>query len=334
MSLKEFKRQCVEDYYRKLNAPDENYDDYESVEDTSVEFQPLTWDDYVGQSMLKNRLQVRVHSAKNRGAPLPPTLLVAPPGAGKTTLARLIADTMGRSLITVTKPLDSAELVSKLWSYPENSVLFVDEVHTWSKKQQHTLMQLTESKTLDGPTGVMRFDELSIVLATTDPENLVAPLVSRMMVTPEWDDYSDEDMAGIISGMAGMVDVDEWCTEDMVKVLVKATGGVPRQAKLLVTALRDLVYAGVSEVDGPTVLGFLDMEPDGLTSQHITYLQKLAGQPKQQAGLEAMASLCGVSKEQVKQTERVLLRNNYVVYSKSGRMLTPNGRNRIKGRTV
>lgn len=332
MSWKQFKKSCVEQHYAKTHEPEPIVDSFES---TVTEFQPTTWDDYVGQSMLKNRLQVRVHSAKHREASLPPTLLVAPPGAGKTTLARLIADTLDRVLVTVTKPLSQDELVSKLWSAPGNSVLFVDEVHEWSKKQQHVLMQLTESKTLDGSTGVMSFNELSVILATTDPQGLVAPLVSRMMVQPRWDPYTDEDMAGIIDGMIRMAEVDEWFEtydRSVLEDLVRASAGVPRQAKMLVTAARDMIFAGIEDLDGPTILGFLDMEPDGLTADQMVYLRKLASQPKGQAGLQAMSTLCGMAKQQTEIAEQTLLRNEYITYSRTGRLITPKGRDRLKGK--
>ena len=333
MSWKEFQKACVEQHYAKTYEPD--YETVDTFETATSEFQPVTWDDYVGQTMLKNRLQVRVHSAKHRNASLPPTLLVAPPGAGKTTLARLIAETLGRALITVTKPLNQEDLVSKLWTAPENSVLFIDEVHEWSKKQQHALMQLTESKTLDGHTGVMSFDQLSVVLATTDPQGLVAPLVSRMMVQPRWEPYTDDDMAGIIEGMVRMAEIDEWFeTYDrkVIRDLVRASAGVPRQAKLLVTAARDMIFAGIEDLDGPTILGFLDMEPDGLTVDQMTYLHKLAAQPKGQAGLQAMSTLCGMAKQQTEIVEQTLLRNEYITYSRTGRMITPAGRDRLKGK--
>lgn len=291
---------------------------------------PASWDEYIGQEQLKAHLKVRIAAALARDDAAPHILLYGPPGAGKTTIARLVASTLGRNLKELVAPVDAAGLCDALWRLGPGGVLFVDEVHRWSRgAQQHALMQLTEDGHIDTPKGRQEFDRVTVIAATTEKQKLELPLQDRFMVKPKFEEYSVDEMAAIISGMAARAGLDPSYVDDsFTHILGYASAGVPRNARALVLAARDLALAGINP-DGPTVLNFAGVEPDGLTADHIDYLRLLADQPKGLAGGPTMATLLNVAHPQVRQTERLLTDRKYVMLTSAGRQITQAGRARV-----
>lgn len=291
------------------------------------ELAPVTWDHYVGQTDMKEHLRVRVRSAKVRGDLMPHVLLYGPPGAGKSTLARIIGLDLGRRVQEVKRPLDHAALLDRVYRLGgDGGILFVDEIHLWPTSGQHDLMSLMEDQALDGPRGRVTFKNVTVIGATTDRQKLGRPLVDRFMIRPRFEAYTLAEMTEIVAGMADRAGVDldgESCT-----TLARAAAGVPRNARALVLAARDLVFADV-DPDGVTVLAFAGVEPDGLTGEHLDYLEALAYQPKGTAGEATLATLLAVDRAQVRDLERLLTATRLVDLTGSGRQITPAGRARL-----
>ena len=132
---------------------------------------PQHLEDYIGQEKVKQNLKIYLEAAKRRGEPMDHILLYGPPGLGKTTLAGIIANEMGVQIrITsgpaIEKPGDLAALLTNL---QEGDVLFIDEIHRFSKSQQDSLLGAVE-------TGVV-----TLIGATTENPSfeVIRPLLSR-----------------------------------------------------------------------------------------------------------------------------------------------------------
>lgn len=79
-------------------------------DETESSLRPKSMEDYIGQSKVKENLQVFIEAAKQRGEPLDHTLLYGPPGLGKTTLANIIAAEMGVNIRVTSGPaIEKAE---------------------------------------------------------------------------------------------------------------------------------------------------------------------------------------------------------------------------------
>lgn len=322
-------------YRRRLEIATTTYQTDPNPVSQADELAPKTWDDYIGQANLKMHLQVRIASAKNRGAPLPHTLLVADPGAGKTTIVELIAQELEVPLATVTKPTDPDRLADILFRFGGGpGVLFVDEVHEWTNRQKHALMQLTESGRLDTRCGTHGFPKVTVVAATTEPQMLPVPLRDRFMIQPNWAPYTRAEMVEIIRGMAGRAGIpDSVLDSDLLDTLAQASADSPRRARALTVAARDMVAAGITPT-GIQVLQFTDTELDGLTRPHLRYLETLGRQQGGKAGQETMATLLGINRAEVRDIERLLTRRGYIEYTGTGRTVTAAGRQRLTAGTL
>ena len=111
-----------------------------------VSLRPQYLDDYIGQKGVKENLKIFIEAARRRGEPLDHVLFYGPPGLGKTTLAGIIANELGVNIKITSGPAieRAGDLAAILTNLEENDVLFIDEIHRFSKSQQDSLLGAVE----------------------------------------------------------------------------------------------------------------------------------------------------------------------------------------------
>lgn len=226
-------------------------------EETSFELslRPTMLKQYIGQSSIKNNLEVFIKAAKLREEPLDHVLLFGPPGLGKTTLSNIIANEMNVNIRTVSGPsLDRpGDLAAILSGLQPGDVLFIDEIHRLSSTVEEVLYSAMEDFFIDIIIGKgdearsIRIDlpPFTLVGATTRAGSLTGPLRDRFGVHLRLEYYNENDLKEIIIRTAEALNTkidDESATE-----LAKRSRGTPRVANRLLKRVRDFQQVNEDE---------------------------------------------------------------------------------------
>ncbi len=165
---------------------------------------PERLDDYIGQDRTKEVLKVAIQAAKIKKEALDHTIINGPPGLGKTTLARIIANEMGWSIkTTIGGSLKTPKSVETLFRVlDDNSIVFVDEIHRVQKPAQEVFYPVMEDNVIytsfAGTSFSVNLGPLTIIGATTAIGKLAQPFLDRFGLSFQLEYYTDEEMATLV----------------------------------------------------------------------------------------------------------------------------------------
>ncbi len=231
----------------------------------AVRMRPASLDEVAGQSHLLvpgsplRRLVEPADESARRAAP-GSVILWGPPGVGKTTLAYLVATVSGRRFVELSAVTAGVKEVRqvvedarrRLATGGEETVLFIDEVHRFSKSQQDALLPSVENRWV------------TLVAATTENPSFSvnSPLLSRSLLLTLKPLTSDDVRTLVrraVSDERGLGDAVELAA-DAEDQLVRMAGGDARKALTILEAAAGAALADASDGDGPVPVDLATVE--------------------------------------------------------------------------
>ena len=307
--------------------------DFEEEIETSL--RPSSFDDYIGQSKIKENLKVFIAAAKKRAECLDHVLFYGPPGLGKTTLAHIIANEMGVSIKITAAPMieKSGDLAAILTNLEENDVLFIDEIHRLSSAIEEVLYSAMEDFRLDiiigsGPAAqTIKIDipKFTLIGATTRAGMISAPLRDRFGMQFRLNFYTSDELAKIVQIAA--VKLNKECEKNAALQIAKRSRGTPRIALRLLKRIRDFAEVNneniINENRAKSSLDALGVNDLGFDEMDLKYLEILGSAKNRALGLSTISAALNEDEGTIEDViEPYLLANGYIERTAKGRIIT------------
>jgi Holliday junction DNA helicase RuvB len=301
-----------------------------------ISLRPRSFDEYIGQTKIKNNLSIFIEAAKGRKEALDHVLLYGPPGLGKTTLAYIMGHELRVDIKVTSGPVIErpGDLAAILTNLHEHDILFIDEIHRLSHVVEEILYPAMEDYHIDiligqGPSArsmKLEIPHFTLVGATTKAGLLTSPLRDRFGMSLRFEFYTPKELMVIIKRSAKILSID--LDDEGAEELARRSRGTPRIANRILRRVRD--YAQVKAngfIDRKVAIDALKMlEVDQKGFDHmdrtilLTVIDKFDGGP---VGIDNLSAAIGEEKSTIEDIyEPYLIQEGYLQRTSRGRVAT------------
>ncbi len=298
---------------------------------------PAVISEFSGQEQIIENIKVFIKAAKMRNEALDHVLFHGPPGLGKTTLSRIVANELGVTIKETSGPVieKPGDLAGLLTNLEPQDVLFIDEIHRLSTVVEEYLYAAMEDYRIDimidaGPNArsiQLNLNPFTLIGATTRSGLLSAPLLSRFAIKARLEYYSTETINIIVLRAATILGVK--ITSDAAYEISRRSRGTPRIANGLLRRVRDfaqVLHNGIIDL-GITqhALRALNVDQHGLDEMDnkilTTIIEKFKGGP---VGLTTISTAVGEESGTIEEVyEPFLIQEGFLKRTPRGREATP-----------
>ena len=292
--------------------------------------------EYIGQSAVKEQMEIFITAARNREEALDHTLIFGPPGLGKTTLANIIANEMGATIRSTSGPVleRAADLAAMLTNLEVGDVLFVDEIHRLSPVVEEILYPAMEDFQIDiligdGPAArSLKLDlpRFTLVGATTRAGLLTSPLRDRFGIVQRLEFYTVDELTDIVVRSAARLGLG--IDQAGAREIARRSRGTPRIANRLLRRARDFAEVkadgSIDEPVADAALNMLKVDGQGFDTMDrrllSTIMEKFSGGP---VGLDSLAAALSEERDTIEDVlEPYLIQQGFLMRTPRGRVAT------------